>query len=290
MEIQPGLTYLTRAQWGARTAAQGYPRLGWPVNRLDRTEAIMHHTVIIDTDATPNRWGSLAQVKAKIRQLQIIRPDLGLDVPYNFVAFHMEDLTLVICEGRGFDRTGAHTHGHNTRGIATAGEGNFQIGLSPSPYTDHWSRWWGYQKHDMGMENLGSSHPTGRIAYGHKDFTSTACPGSKLYAIIPQLIFKEEEMALDENTDKATFQKMLNAALNGTKVQAVDDDGNPFGSWHELSLMIYRIRQNDLRLLQSEAHANDATKHGGSDVSETRMREIADEEDRKQKALIEKDG
>ncbi|KKK59623.1 hypothetical protein LCGC14_3032550, partial [marine sediment metagenome] len=62
IEIQSGLIYLTREDWGART---DIPRLGHPVNRLDRTEAIMHHTVIIDDDATPNRWETMAEVKAK---------------------------------------------------------------------------------------------------------------------------------------------------------------------------------------------------------------------------------
>ncbi len=194
--IEPGLILYSRREWGADT---GIPRLGYSVNRLDRTEAIIHHTVIIDNDATPNRWETLAEVFAKMRQLQKIRPDLGLDVPYNFVAFHMADGSLIICEGRGFDRTGAHTHAHNTRGVATAGEGNFQIGLTVSPYTAHWSRWLGYQKYDMGMENLGSSHPIRGIAYGHKDLSATACPGDKLYAIIPQLEFmKEDDMTIAE--------------------------------------------------------------------------------------------
>lgn len=187
IEIQPGLTYLTRDDWGART---DIPRLGHPVNRLDRTEAIMHHTVIVDNDATPNRWETLAEVKAKMVQLQTIRPDLGRDVPYNFVAFHMADGSLIVCEGRGLDLTGAHTHGHNTGGIATAGEGNFQIGQPVDSYSDHWSRWWGWLKFDQGMENLGSLRPARGIAFGHRDFIATGCPGDNLYAIIPQLTFQ----------------------------------------------------------------------------------------------------
>jgi len=202
--IEPGLVLYSRKEWGADI---GIPRLGYSVARSKRTEAIIHHTVIIDNDATPNRWETLAEVFAKMRQLQKIRPNLGLDVPYNFVAFHMADGSLIICEGRGLDRTGAHTYGHNTKGMATAGQGNFQKGLTVSPYTGHWSRWWGYQKYDMGMENLGSSHPTGRIAYGHKDLSSTACPGDKLYAVIPQLTFAQQE----EN-DMLRFVKIAGSA------------------------------------------------------------------------------
>ncbi len=200
IEIQPGLLYLTRADWGART---DIPRLGYQVNRLARTEAIMHHTVI-----TPNIYQTLAEVKAKMVQLQTIRPDLGLDVPYNFVAFHMADGALIVCEGRGLDRTGAHTHAHNTGGMATAGQGNFNLGQSLAPYVGHWSRWWGWLKFDEGMTNLGTVHPPGGIAYGHRDLSSTACPGANLYAIIPQMEFKEED-DMDEAAVRQLFQELM---------------------------------------------------------------------------------
>ena len=213
IEIQPGLTYLTRKDWGARTDS---PRLGHPVNRLNRTEAIMHHTVIVDDDATPNRWETLVEVKTGMQRLQTVRPDLGLDVPYNFVAFHMEDESLIICEGRGFDRTGAHTRSHNTRGIATAGQGNFNLGQGLNPYVDHWSRWWGYQKYDMGMKNLGSIHPARGIAFGHRDLSQTSCPGDNLYAIIPQLTFKEND---EEDDMKLLFYKY------GTTIYVIRPDG-----------------------------------------------------------------
>ncbi|KKK81447.1 hypothetical protein LCGC14_2813350, partial [marine sediment metagenome] len=246
-EIQPGLIYLTRADWGART---DIPRLGHPVNRLGRTEAIMHHTVIIDNDATPNRWETLAEVKAKMVQLQTIRPDLGLDVPYNDVAFHMEDGSLVICEGRGFDRTGAHTHAHNTRGTATAGQGNFNLGQGLNPYVDHWSRWWGYQKYDMGMENLGSVHPARGIAFGHIDLAATSCPGDNLYAIIPQLEFKEDKM------DDAEFLARLEKLLTQARIPATLEDGKtPRSGAHALGMW----------LDASRLHHEDAAKHSAGE-------------------------
>ena len=246
--IQPGLVLYSREEWGART---DIPRLGYSVNRLDRTEAIMHHTVIIDNDATPNRWETMAEVKAKMVQLQTIRPELGLDVPYNFVAFHMADGTLIICEGRGLNRTGAHTHGHNTEGIATAGEGNFMIGQTVNPYIDHWSRWWGYQKYDMGMENLGSKHPTRGIAYGHKDFIATGCPGDNLYVIIPQLTFKEDVM-----TD-AEFLKQLNRVVSRARVVATLADGKTKQSrYHALGWWIDLLRR----------HHEDAAKHSAGEA------------------------
>jgi hypothetical protein len=195
IEIMTGLRYYSRKEWGART---DIPRLGYSVNRLDRTELIFHHTVIIDNDATPNFWETLSEVFAKMRQLQTIRPDLGLDVPYSLVIFFMADGTLVVCEGRGLDRTGAHTYAHNTRGIGVAGEGNFELPANLGGYAPLLSRLAGWLKIDMGMENLGSSHPTsgpnaGAIAFGHRDFTATSCNGANFYKIIPSLTFAKGE-------------------------------------------------------------------------------------------------
>ena len=190
IKITEGLLYITRKGWGANTSI---PRLGYLVARSQRTEAIIHHTVIVDSDATKNLWTNMAEVKAKMRQLQFIRPDLGTDVPYNFVMFLMEDGTIIVCEGRGLDRTGAHTHGHNKYGMATALQGNFMLAVNLSPFVPLISRWWGWLRYDMKMVNLGSKHPAGKIAYGHRDLSATACPGDKLYAIIPQLKFQRRE-------------------------------------------------------------------------------------------------
>jgi len=193
--IAPGLTYLTRADWGAYAQ---YPRLGYAVPAAQRTEAIVHHTVIVDSDATKNVWETLDEVKAKMRQLQVIRPDLGLDVPYNFVGFLMSDGALIVCEGRGRDRTGAHTYGHNTSGIALSMQGNFQL-ATPGlvGYAGHISRFWGWLRYDQGLTNLGSKRPARALVYGHRDLAPvtdpTACPGTYLYALLPGLSFAKEE-------------------------------------------------------------------------------------------------
>ena len=215
--IQQGLTYLNRAEWGART---DIPRLGHPVPRTARTEAIIHHTVVIDSDATPNRWETRAEVETKMRQLQTIRPDLGLDVPYNFVAFLMADGSMIVCEGRGLDRTGAHTHAHNTSGVATAFQGNFQLPITVGSYMPHISRWLGWLKFDNGMTNLGSSHPPGSIAYGHRDLSSTSCPGANLYAIIPQLTFaldgrEDEDVEPELEPDEEDVEMIFLLAVQG---------------------------------------------------------------------------
>ncbi len=114
---------LSRSDWGART---DLPRLGAMVNRGSRTEVFIHHTVIIDGDDTTNEWEDLDEVKQRMRELQTTRPDLGRDVPYNFVAFCMTGGELVLGEGRGLDRSGAHTVGHNHSALAISFQGNFE--------------------------------------------------------------------------------------------------------------------------------------------------------------------
>ncbi len=167
IHITPRVAYYERDEWGART---DIPRLGGPedprrtgsgyrrrlVPRDRRTHIIQHHTVIIDDDATPNLWETTAEVFRKMRQLQTIRPDLGLDVPYNFVGFLMAasyPAMLIICEGRGFDRSGAHTAGqaadgswHNVSGLALALEGNFELGGNISPWMADISAFWTWVK------------------------------------------------------------------------------------------------------------------------------------------------
>ena len=172
------IVYLSRKDWRART---DIPRLGRSVAPHQRTEVFIHHTVVIDLDATPNVWGTLEQVKAKMRQLQTIRPDLGLDVPYSYVIFFMIG-QIVICEGRGAMRTGAHTKYHNTVAIGMAVQGNFNLAtfglLAYLPAIGEWL----HRLKVTALPNLGSKHPPGRDCYGHRDVSQTACPGNNLYA------------------------------------------------------------------------------------------------------------
>lgn len=220
--IAEHVVYLDRAGWSART---NIPRLGSVVSRTQRTHGIMHHTVVIDDDATPNFWETEGEVKRKMRQLQVIRPDLGLDVPYNFVGFLMRlpHKYLVVCEGRGYDRSGAHTAGgfaangahtthpvaiaqwHNVTGMAFAFEGNMQLAGSIAPWVPRVNTFLGHLKYQSEMSNLGSNHPAGRDVYLHKDFTNTACPGLRTVEQANQFEFAEVDMADVEL--RADFEK-----------------------------------------------------------------------------------
>ena len=186
-DIIPGLTFVDRSGWEADNTHQ---RLGRRVSRSERTHVIIHHTVIPDTDATKNLWETEEEVFQMMRKLQTVRPDLGLDVPYNFVAFLINNsqASMYVCEGRGEDRSGAHTKGHNTKGIAISFAGNFHdFDVDFSKYAPLLSFFLGWLKFDPNhpsyggpfdpMVNLGSFSPATRPVFAHRDFKATACPG-----------------------------------------------------------------------------------------------------------------
>lgn len=198
--IAPGLTVIDRKGWRADGRR---PRLGRKVARGRRTHVIVHHTTMVDrSDTSPNIWETTNEITLAMRALQVVRADdLGADVPYNFVAFLVPD-GLVICEGRGEDRTGAHTKGHNTTGIGIAFAGNFDTdgisGFDVARRLYLFSIFLGWLKFDAShadygnfapLKKLGTLRPAERRVYIHQDFKNTACPGKKLVAHLGQIDF-----------------------------------------------------------------------------------------------------
>lgn len=200
-DIVPGLKFVSRESWKPNNK---HPRLGKKVARSNRTHVIVHHTVGTDKgDTSPNIWENEKEIFSTMRNLQTSRPDLGLDVPYNFVAF-LTPLNdgLYVCEGRGEDRTGAHTKGHNTRGIAVSFAGNFhEKKIDPvdiarrMPFLSMFLGWLRFSAShpDYGnftpMRKLDSVQPNGRHVFIHRDFKNTACPGKKLVDHLGQVDF-----------------------------------------------------------------------------------------------------
>ena len=173
-DIAPGVIYLRREDWGANPAIRG----GHPMNgAAEKVEIWVHHTVIVDRDATPDLWGTVAEVKSKMRQLQVIRADIT-DVPYNGVAFMMENGDLIVCEGRGSNRSGAHTIGHNRDGYGWAIEGDMET--LPNPAVGLWvpkfNRFFGWLKTEE-LPRLGPFNY-------HQMVSATACPG---VSVIPEV-------------------------------------------------------------------------------------------------------
>lgn len=168
------LTYLDRAAWGANPSL---PRLGHVVSRAKFRGLALHHTVSVlrDWDGDGVLHGDLDDIGRFMRQLQTARPDLGADVPYSFVVLQGSTPDdAVICEGRGFDRTGAHTPGHNSTRWGVALAGNY-TSEPPTPGQLEAIRWIGRQLAD----------PAGaRSTIGHRDVKATACPGDCAYPLL----------------------------------------------------------------------------------------------------------
>lgn len=225
---------LSRANWGADT---NLPRRGHPIGPLRRTEVYIHHTVIVDADSTANEWETLEEVKSMMRRLQQIRPDLGLDVPYSMVAFCMSDGELVLCEGRGIGRTGAHTRNHNRSALGIAFQGDFEFTAMPEnidAQLSEFATWLRDLRTEQGFRNLGNSRPKNRQVWGHRDSStaSTACPGKKLYEKLSLIRFIDEE---DETTmDRSTWRVVQRAlqAQNPPLYAGKRIDGKPGRNTH----------------------------------------------------------
>lgn len=173
---------LSRADWGARTDLR---RRGDIVDRARRTHVFIHHTVIVDNDATLNEWESLEEVKRQMQKLQTVRAqDLGADVPYSMVAFCMSNGDLVLGEGRGLDRSGAHTVGHNTAALGISFQGNFESPSLPRHFESQLAAlgdWLRELRQEHGFVNLGRERPLGREVFGHREVKATDCPGEQIF-------------------------------------------------------------------------------------------------------------
>lgn len=199
-QLLPDVLYLTRADWGADT---DLPRGGYATDRngvdiyLRKTDVALHHSVVVDNDPTPEIWETLDEIKAKSRRMQTIRPDLGNDWPYNHGLYLMPDGVICVAEGRGYNRTGAHTKGHNTAGWGLVFMGNFHAG--PRVRLDAWvpaiNR---YLVHVRTTEL-----PNLIVIKSHRRYTQednrpyTACPGDDVVMQI-QNFSLEDDMEIQE--------------------------------------------------------------------------------------------
>lgn len=170
-------TFLDRAAWHADLSL---PRLGHVVPRAQFVGLVAHHTVIVmpDWDHDGIIDGDLDDIRRYMQHLQIARPDLGLDVPYSFVVFRgVDEYDHIVCEGRGFDRTGAHTAGFNSSRYGVALAGDF-TSVAPTIGMLAGVRWIGAQLDD----------PVGaRPTLGHCDTKATACPGAMAYPLLDRV-------------------------------------------------------------------------------------------------------
>lgn len=170
-------TFLDRAAWRADPSL---PRLGHVVRRSQFVGLVEHHTVIVmpDWDHDGIIDGDIDDIRRYMQHLQIARPDLGLDVPYSFVVFRgADEYDYVVCEGRGFDRTGAHTAGFNSSRYGVALAGDF-TNTAPTIGMLVGVRWVGAQ-----LDDPAGARPT----LGHCDTKATACPGAMAYPLLDRV-------------------------------------------------------------------------------------------------------
>lgn len=183
------LIYVQRELWDT---GKTLPRLGSLVAPSARTHVFIHHTVMVDSDATKNTWESWDEIRAMMQRLQVARPDLGKDVPYSFVAFCHASGDLVLCEGRGLLRTGAHSVGHNTAAFGISFAGDFENQPAPTQLANQLAALgiWLKSLRQIGYANLGTVKPPipkQREVFAHEDIKATACPGRHLVTMLPAI-------------------------------------------------------------------------------------------------------
>jgi hypothetical protein len=200
---------IPRAEWGARSP-RAVTHIALPTPRL-----WVHHTAGSERGAVG------------MRQIQAFHMDTRgwNDIAYSFV---VDDHDGAIYEGRGAGVAGGHTEGDNSRSHAICVMGNFE-GRGAQPHTlqaivelaNHGTAkgWW--------VPTLG----------GHRDApgASTACPGARLYAVLPNLRAslgapipppEEDEMALTDDT-KDWLRKLV-ADSEARIVRAIADKDTEF--------------------------------------------------------------
>ena len=188
---RPGI--VTRAQWGAdESRRKGTPSYGAP------RAGMLHHTV------TANDY-TRAEAPAVVRAVYAYHTgSLGWsDIGYNLLV----DRFGTVYEGRagGVDRgvIGAHAGGFNTETFGVSVIGTFTSGLPPEAALGAVADLvaWKFTLHGINadpnstvvMQSRGSTrYPSGHHARmhtlaGHRDVSTTACPGEALFAHLPAL-------------------------------------------------------------------------------------------------------
>ena len=162
------ILFLSRAAWGALPL----PRLGHVIARSSFASIVSHHTVMRAPVA-----GDVPAISSYMRGLQTARADLGLDVPYSFVVFAgSSPSACVICEGRGWTRTGAHTAGLNSSTYGVAYGADMRVDALTDGMLEG-VRWIGRR---IQAANVGATT-------GHRDHKATECPGDPAYTALPLL-------------------------------------------------------------------------------------------------------
>jgi hypothetical protein len=133
-------------------------------------ECWLHHSVT----APPNTAPPYDDDYAAVRILEQIGQDrFGQGISYTWLVTPAG----LVFEGHGVDRLGAHTAGRNSRARAICFIGNYETAVPTGPQLRS-AAWLLQQGRRLGW--LTSPRLTG----GHRDVSSTACPGRNAYTAI----------------------------------------------------------------------------------------------------------
>ncbi|RKT02481.1 N-acetylmuramoyl-L-alanine amidase [Streptomyces sp. 3211.6] len=165
------------AGWGAREASEDVVVLATRPDRI-----IIHHTATANvSDYSRERAHALA------RAIQTYHMDMQgwIDTGQHFTvsrgAFVLEgrhQSLAALDSGEQLVR-GAHCVGQNSVAVGIENEGTY---MTEEPPAAQFSALADLCAHVCRQYGIGASE-----IYGHRDFNSTACPGDKLYAMLPKL-------------------------------------------------------------------------------------------------------
>ncbi|MEX1113141.1 MAG: N-acetylmuramoyl-L-alanine amidase [Patescibacteria group bacterium] len=171
----------SRTEWGGPSNSPGWHARYYKLDRV-----MVHHTV---SNATTSFSGSAANVRA-IWDYHTNTLGWG-DIGYNYLV----DQSGHIFQGRYFDKNyveenkvvveAGHTFGYNDRSIGIAALGDFRFHGPSSSLIENIGKIAGY---NLGQRNLRpwswytdeAGRAQRRLA-GHRNYTSTSCPGGNLY-------------------------------------------------------------------------------------------------------------
>lgn len=164
------------------TADAGNKTLTWPLEYPEKVKKIViHHT------ATTKNLNDPTQAIRNIYYYHAITRGWG-DIGYNYIV----DTKGNIYEGRygGDGVVGGHALNYNVGSVGIAVLGNYQESEVPSAVVNSLSALIKSKASLHGIDPMGSSMWGGKMLpniIGHKDVGSTACPGEKLYALLPTI-------------------------------------------------------------------------------------------------------
>jgi hypothetical protein len=170
------------AEWGARP-----PSGDLPVHRQRPVRILVHHTATPNgTDPSPQAAAGLARAIQAFHMDRRGWPDTGQHLTISRSGFVMEGRhrSLELLDGGKAVVEGAHCTGQNVVAIGIENEGTYSRVDPPPELWDRLRQTCAYicARYDIAATEI----------LGHRDFKNTACPGDRLYGMLPRL---REEVA-----------------------------------------------------------------------------------------------